>query len=75
VDIASAVVEPFEFNQDLARHLTLGEIERVQRRLETARQRPPIPWLAVVATFVLIGSSSCIQCRAFHLAVPDVGFG
>jgi len=31
------------FPKDLAQHVTLHEVERVQRRLETARQRARIP--------------------------------
>jgi NADH dehydrogenase len=33
------------FPKDLVQHVTLHEIERVQRRLDTARQRRPIPSL------------------------------
>jgi hypothetical protein len=33
------------FPKDLAQHVTLHEIERVQRRLETARRHPLIPSL------------------------------
>jgi NADH dehydrogenase len=38
------------FPKDLAQHVTLHEVERVQHRLEAARRRPPLPTLRAVET-------------------------
>jgi hypothetical protein len=38
------------FPKDLAQHVTLHEVERVQHRLEAARRRPPFPTLRQVET-------------------------